>query len=265
MNFVDTHSHHYSDEFILDLDASIQRAKDAGVVKILLPNIDSQSLEPMFNLCDKDLIFSPMLGFHPTSVKENYKKELENIQKLLNKKPISAIGEIGIDLYWDKTFVEEQIKVFETQIQWALNDKLPIVIHMRKSFDLIYNSLMKFKNDIRLENNKFQGVFHCFGGDLRQANKIVELGFKLGIGGVITFKNAGLAEVVKHIDIENLLLETDSPYLSPEPYRGKRNESSYIPLIAQKIAEIKGISIEDIAKITSKNANKIFSLGLNLD
>lgn len=260
MRFIDTHSHHYSKRFEKDMEESIERALDKNIIKIMLPNIDRESIEPMFALADKYDIFHPMLGLHPTYVKENYEEELDYIESLLDKRKIYAIGEIGIDLYRDKTFVEEQIIAFERQIEWALDRELPLSIHMRKSFDEVYRSLMKFKDDERLIDKKFRGVFHCFGGDKRQADKIIELGFMLGIGGVVTFKNAGLADVVRDIDLEHIVLETDAPYLSP--IRGERNESAYIPIIAHRIAEIKGIRTKEVADITTQNAIDLFSLDL---
>lgn len=260
MNFVDTHSHFYAEEFSEDFSEALQKAKDSGVTKILLPNIDIDSLEPMFALSKSDDTFYPMLGLHPTSVDLDYEKQLLKIEEYFAEERICAIGEIGIDLYWDRTFLNEQIIVFERQIEWALERNLPMVIHTRKSFDEALASLKKFKADKRLDGGMFKGVFHCFGGDLNQARKVIEMGFKIGIGGVVTFKNAHLAEIVKEISIEGILLETDSPYLAPTPYRGQRNESSYIPIIAEKIAQIKNLSLEEVAYTTTKTATQLFNL-----
>lgn len=260
MYFVDTHSHLYSEEFSEDISDAIIRAKDSNVNKILLPNIDLLSIEPMIELCKKDNIFAPMLGLHPTSIDNSFEDKLNRIELLLDKVNICAIGEIGIDLYWDRTYINEQIIAFERQVQWAYERNLPLVIHIRKGFDEVFKSLIGLQNNIKGNNHLFKGVFHCFSGDLNQAKKVIELGFKIGIGGVVTFKNAKIAEIVKEIDIKNILLETDSPYLAPIPYRGKRNESSYIPLIAQKISEIKNISLEEVAFQTTKSAEELFSI-----
>lgn len=260
MNYIDTHSHLYSQEFLEDIDQVILRAKEAKVTKIILPNIDVDSIEPMLSLNKKDESFYPTLGLHPTSVDSNYLNLLTNIESYIEKTKIYAIGEIGIDLYWDKTFVNEQFHAFETQVQWAIDLNLPLIIHVRKGFEQIFESLNKLKNNLKSPNKKFSGVFHCFSGDRNQAKKVIEMGFKIGVGGVITFKNASLAQIVSEIELEDILLETDAPYLSPVPYRGMRNESSYIPVIAQKISEIKNIYIEEVASVTTKNAEEVFSL-----
>lgn len=260
MNFIDTHSHLYSEEFSEDISETILRAKEVGVTKILLPNIDILSIDPMLELCKKDNCFYPMLGLHPTSINSDFESQLTKIESYLDKVNICAIGEIGIDLYWDKTFIEEQRIAFEKQIEWALERDLPMAIHIRKGFDEALISLNKLSGKIRNPNKLYKGVFHCFGGDFHQARKVIEMGFKIGIGGVVTFKNAKLADIVKDINLKDILLETDSPYLSPTPYRGKRNESSYIPIIAQKISEIKGISIEEVALITTETAQETFLL-----
>ncbi|MFA6806062.1 MAG: TatD family hydrolase [Bacteroidales bacterium] len=260
MQFIDTHSHLYAEEFLEDIDQVILRAKEANISKILLPNIDLASIKPMLELCNKDKCFYPMLGLHPTSIDNSYIDQLDKIEALLDKVDICAIGEIGIDLYWDKTYIDEQIIAFERQIKWALNKNLPLVIHVRKGFEEAFQSLDKIKKEIKGTSKSLRGVFHCFSGDINQARKVIEMGFMIGIGGVVSFKNAKLAEIVKEIDIENILLETDAPYLAPTPFRGKRNESSYIPIIGEKISEIKNISIEDIASITSNSAEKLFKI-----
>lgn len=260
MHFIDTHSHLYNKVFTEDIDKVILRAKEAKVEKILLPNIDIDSIEPMLELAKRDSCFHTMLGLHPTSVNGNYKKQLDTIESLLNTTNICAIGEIGIDLYWDRTYIEEQIIAFERQIYWALDLDLPLVIHVRKGFEETFQLLEKIENKIKGNGKSLRGVFHCYSGDLNQAKKVIDMGFKIGIGGVVTFKNAKLASIVREIGIEHILLETDAPYLAPTPYRGKRNEGSYIPIIAEKISEIKKISIEEVASITSNTAEELFSI-----
>jgi len=252
--FVDTHTHLYSEEFTADIDEALKKAIDAGVERFFLPNIDSSSVAGMHHLCEKyPQHCFPMMGLHPCSVKENYKEELATAYKYLQTRKYTAVGEIGIDLYWDKTFYKEQVEVFEQQINWALEFNLPIVIHCRNSFDEIYEALCSFKKLPK-------GIFHCFSGNAEQAQKIIDkTNFKLGIGGVITFKNSGLDKAIENIDLKHLVLETDSPYLAPAPYRGKRNESAYIPLIAAKIAEVKKCSLLDVATATTANAKEIFS------
>ena len=251
--FVDTHTHLYSEEFSTDIDEVLQKAIDAGVEKFFLPNIDSSSVAGMHHLCEKyPQHCFPMMGLHPCSVKENYKEELAIAYNYLQRKKYVAVGEIGIDLYWDKTFYAQQVEAFETQINWALEFNLPIVIHCRNSFDEIFEVLTRFKKLPK-------GIFHCFSGNAEQAQKIIAAtNFKLGIGGVITFKNSGLDKAIENIDLKHLVLETDSPYLAPVPYRGKRNESSYIPLIAAKIAEVKKCSLLEVAATTTANAKEIF-------
>jgi TatD DNase family protein len=252
---IDSHSHIYSEEFNNDRDKVIQRAFDVGVKKIILPNIDSSSIESMLKLSDNypESCF-PLIGLHPTSVNETYKKELEIIESWLEKTKFYGIGEIGIDLYWDKTFLKEQEDVFRYQIKLAKNLKLPIVIHVRNSFNEVFSILKK-----ELDGN-LTGIFHCFSGDITEAQKIIGLGFKLGIGGVVTYKNSTLPQILKQVDIHHLVLETDTPYLAPVPFRGKRNESSYIIYIAQKVAEIYNIGVEDVAEITSRNVLYLFKI-----
>ncbi|HEX7413884.1 MAG TPA: TatD family hydrolase [Bacteroidia bacterium] len=251
--FVDTHTHLYSEEFTTDIDEVLKRAIDVGIEKFLLPNIDSSSVYVMHTLCEKfPQHCFPMMGLHPCSVKENYLEELAIIYNLLKTKKYIAVGEIGIDLYWDKTFYKQQVDAFTKQINWALEFNLPIVIHCRNSFDEIYEILCSFRKLPK-------GIFHCFSGNEEQANKIIETSnFKLGIGGVLTFKNSGLDKAIVNINLKHFVLETDSPYLAPIPHRGKRNESSYIPLIAAKLAEIKKCSVLEIASITTANAKDVF-------
>ena len=251
--FIDTHTHLYSEEFNEDRTAAINTAINNSVTKLYLPNIDSNSIDGMLQLEKEfpDNCFA-MMGLHPCSVKENYLDELTIVKKWLDKRKFIALGEIGIDLYWDKTFITEQEIAFKKQIDWALEYNYSIVIHCRNAFDEIFTILQSY-------SKLPKGIFHCFSGDVEQAQKILALkNFKLGIGGVVTFKNSGLDKVVETISIEDIVLETDSPYLAPMPYRGKRNESSYIPLIAKKVAELKNISIEEVENVTTNNANFIF-------
>lgn len=229
------------------------RAFGAGVKYMLLPNIDSVSAPTLLDLCARypDNLF-PMIGLHPTDVKANFEEELENVVQLLKTKKVYAIGETGIDLYWDKTYFEEQKSALRFQIQLAKDHKLPIVLHVRESFDEIFDVLDDTSNE------QLTGVFHCFTGTKEQAEKVIGYGFKLGLGGVLTYKNSGLDKVVTGIDMKHFILETDSPFLTPNPFRGKRNESSYIRFVAEKLAEIKGLSIEEVAAITTQNAIELF-------
>jgi len=251
----DTHTHLYASEFDSERTQMLERAIAAGVNKFFLPNIDSSSVEGMFALCEQfpENCF-PMMGLHPTSVKENFEEELQKLKHYFGKKKMYAVGEIGIDLYWDKTFFPQQQQAFETQIKWANEFSLPIVIHSRNSFDEIVEVLEKNKN----ENP--HGIFHCFSGTKEQAEKAIALGFKLGIGGVLTYKNSGLPQAIADIDLKHLVLETDSPYLTPVPHRGKRNESLYITLVAQKLAEIKNITVKEVAEVTTANAKEVFGI-----
>ena len=255
MNIIDTHAHLYLKQFNEDIDQVIQRANENGVKKFIFPAIDSSHFNNMQSLKNKypDDIHL-MSGLHPTSVKENYKEELEFVVESINKFHFVAIGEIGIDLYWDKTYLKQQQEAFRVQIKLAVEHNLPIVIHCREAFDEIFEIL----ND---ENcDKLRGIFHCFTGTFDQAEKAISLGFLLGIGGVVTFKNGGIDKFLHKIELKNIVLETDSPYLAPAPFRGKRNESSYIIYVLEKLSEIYGISKEKIAEITSKNAEKVFRL-----
>ena len=255
MNIIDTHTHLYLKQFKEDIDLVINKSLEIGVKKFIFPAIDSSHFDDMHDLKNKypDDIHL-MSGLHPTSVKENYKEELEFVVNSLMSHSYVAIGEIGIDLYWDKTFLKQQQEAFEFQIRLAIKNDLPIVIHCREAFDEIFEILDK-------ENcSKLRGVFHCFTGTLEQASSAIRLGFKLGIGGVVTFKNGGIDKFLHQIDLKHIVLETDSPYLSPVPYRGKRNESSYIMYVLKKLSEIYGISNEKIAEITSENAKKVFRL-----
>jgi len=251
----DTHTHLYSDQFDDDRAEMIQRAKDAGVSRFFIPAIDSSYTESMFELESnfKNDVFL-MMGLHPTSVKENYKEELAHVKKWIDQRSFYAIGEIGIDLYWDKSFLAQQQEAFRTQIQWAKEKKLPIVIHCRDAFDEIFEVLETEKSD------DLFGIFHCFTGTLEQAKKAISYNMKLGIGGVVTFKNGKIDQFLHQIDIKNIVLETDSPYLAPTPFRGKRNESSYITQVVEKLAAIYEISFQEIAEITTQNSKDIFGI-----
>ena len=253
MFFTDTHTHLYLNAFDDDRANVVKKAVEQDVKYMLLPNIDSSSIDPMFELCKAfpENCF-PMMGLHPTSVKENYKEELEIISGWFEKQNFIAVGEIGIDLYWDQSFQKQQEEAFRFQIDLALKNEIPIVIHSRDSFDEIFNVLEDYRG------SGLKGVFHCFTGSLEQANKAIDLGFYLGIGGVLTFKNSGLDKVIAEIDLKHILLETDSPFLAPTPFRGKRNESAYINLVANRLSQIKNIDREEIAKITTQNAIDLF-------
>ncbi|NOZ46163.1 MAG: TatD family hydrolase [Chlorobi bacterium] len=252
---IDTHSHIYLNEFDDDRTEVIKRAIQNNIRTILLPNIDKNSINPMMQLANTyPKICLPMMGMHPTSVNENFKKELVLIEEWLTKEKFYGIGETGIDLYWDKKYTAEQIKSFSIQIGWAKKYNLPIVIHVRESFNEVFNILDN------LNDEKLNGVFHCFTGTLQQAEKIISYGFKIGIGGVLTFKNSKLDETVKNIDLKHIILETDSPYLTPAPNRGKRNESSFMIYTAQKLAEVKNETLEKVTEITTENAINLFKL-----
>ena len=255
MKIIDTHTHLYLNQFKDDIDKVIQRSKDKGINKFIFPAIDSTHFDDMHDLKNKypGSIYL-MSGLHPVDVKENFKKELEFVVNSLKSHSYVAIGEIGIDLYWDKSFLNEQQEAFRFQIRLAIKHDLPIVIHCRDAFDEIFEILYKENCD------KLRGVFHCFTGTLEQAKRAIDLGFVLGIGGVVTFKNGGIDKFLNQIDLKHIVLETDSPYLAPVPYRGKRNESSYIMYVVEKLSEIYGLTKEEIAEITTKNAEKVFAL-----
>ena len=251
----DTHTHLYSEQFDEDRAEMIQRAKDAGVSRFFIPAIDSSYTNKMLDLEKKfnnDVFL--MMGLHPTSVKENYKEELAHAKEWIDKRDFIAIGEIGIDLYWDKTFLSQQQEAFRTQIQWAKEKELPIVIHCRDAFDEIFEVLESEKSDALF------GIFHCFTGTYEQAQKAISYNMKLGIGGVATFKNGKIDKFLNEIDIQHIVLETDSPYLAPTPYRGKRNESSYITQVVEKLTEIYGLTFQEIAEITTQNSKDIFGV-----
>jgi TatD DNase family protein len=250
---VDTHTHLYLPEFSADRNSLISKAIANGVEKFFLPNIDSSSIEMMLEL---EASFPhncyPMMGLHPCSVNSGVDGELALVKQWLDKRKFIGIGEIGLDLYWDKTFIEEQKKAFRQQIDWALEFDYPVSIHCRDAFDPLYEILLTYKKLPK-------GVFHCFSGTLEQAEKTLALGtLKLGIGGVVTFKNAGLDKVVEKVGLEHIVLETDAPYLAPVPFRGKRNEPAYILEIAKKVAELKNSSLSEVSEITSQNARWVF-------
>ena len=255
MKFIDTHTHLYAKQFDEDRNEVVQRAIDLGVETMLLPNIDRSSIESMNNL---SAMFPNncfcMIGLHPCDVNENFQKELDFLYEELKKGKYIAVGEIGVDLYWDKNTEEIQKDAFIQQLQWGIEFDLPVAIHIRDSFDQVFECIEK------INHPKLRGVFHCFTGNIEQAQRAIKLGFMLGIGGVVTFKNSGLDKTLKKISLEHILLETDSPYLAPTPHRGKRNESSHLTLVAQKLAEIHEIDITAIARITTKNAKKLFRL-----
>ena len=251
--FVDTHSHIYSEEFSTDRNDVIDRAMKAGINKIILPNIDSSTIKSMLDLSDSNpLLFIPLIGLHPTSVKEDFRKELQIIEYWFEKRKFSGIGEIGIDLYWDKTFINEQTEVFRIQLNWAKKAGIPVVIHMRDSFQEVIEVLELEKED------SLTGVFHSFTGNAEQARRVIDIGFQIGMGGIVTFKNSGMDAVAQQIDLQYILLETDSPWLAPVPHRGRRNECAFITAVAAKIASLHGTSVEEVARITTQNAQQLF-------
>jgi TatD DNase family protein len=255
MQLIDTHTHLYLPEFDDDRDIVVENAVSSGVEKLLMPNIDTRSVDPMIASGNRyPAVCHSMIGLHPTSVKEDYRQQMEEIEKAMDKHKFIAVGEIGIDLYWDKTFIKEQIEIFRHQLSIAVTKDLPVAIHSREAFAEIFSVLDEFRG------KGLKGVFHAFTGDLQTARRATDMGFRLGIGGVVTFKNSGLASVIKEIGAEHLVLETDSPYLAPVPHRGKRNESSYICIINRKLAEIFECGVEDIAEITTSNAKDLFKI-----
>ncbi len=253
MPWVDTHCHLYSDEFLADREAMIARALDGGVTRMMLPNIDLHSIPGMMDLVSRypEHCF-PMMGLHPCSVKEDFESVLDQMESLLETGEYVGIGETGIDLYWDTTFRDQQILAFERQIGWARKYRLPVIIHSRESQDLTIDVISRF------QDGQLRGIFHCFGGTVEQVERIQSLGFKVGIGGVATFKKSGLTELLPLIPLDMIVLETDAPYLAPVPYRGKRNEPSYIPLIANHICNVLGISQEELSRITFENAASVY-------
>lgn len=252
---IDTHTHLYVSEFDSDRDAAIARAKELGVGQFVLPAIDSETTAAMHALKSQyPNEIHLMMGLHPTHVGVNVEQELTHVRKQLHAHDFVAVGEIGMDLYWDKTYLKEQQEAFARQIGWALESDLPIVIHCREAFDEIFEVLEG------VTNQRLRGIFHCFTGDLAQARRAIDLNMLLGIGGVVTYKNSGLAETVAQIPLKHLVVETDAPYLAPMPVRGKRNEPAYLPLVAQRLAQVRQVSVEDVARITTANAQKLFGL-----
>ncbi|MGA1379619.1 MAG: TatD family hydrolase [Chitinophagaceae bacterium] len=249
---IDTHAHLYLAEFELDRSMMLDRAKQAGIEKIFLPAIDSSTHTSLLQMETDFPWCKAMMGVHPCSIKENYQEELAIAQQYWDKRNFVAVGEIGLDFYWDRTFEKEQYEAFRIQIEWALEKNVPIVIHSRQSTLDCVRVLKEYKN------SALRGVFHCFSGSLEEAQEIIKLGFYLGIGGVITYKNAGLGAVLEKIDLAHLVVETDAPYLTPAPHRGNRNESSYISLIAEKIATVKDEKEGKVAEITTQNAENLF-------
>lgn len=255
MTYIDTHVHLYSKEFRNDLENVISSAVSNGVHQMLMPNVDVDSIEPMKAIAASHAgVCYPMMGLHPCYVKEDFEQQLSAMKKELDSNPYVGVGEIGLDLYWDKTFFEQQKDAFITQTKWGIEKQLPIAIHSREAtkeaIEVLQPHVCK----------ELTGVFHCFVGTADEAHRIIEMGFYLGIGGVSTFKNGGLDQVLPHVPIEHVVLETDAPYLAPIPFRGKRNESAYIPYIAKKVAEIYRLPLEDIARITTENARRLFKL-----
>lgn len=255
MTLIDTHSHIYLSEFETDRPAMIERARQSGISHILMPAIDTETHELQFSL-EKQYpeICLSMMGVHPCSVKANYKDELKTAREYFDKRSFKAVGEIGIDLYWDKTFINEQHAAFHAQLEWALHFDIPVSIHSRNATDECIQVVSEH------QNGKLNGVFHCFSGDNEQAKKIIDLGLYLGIGGVVTFKNSGLDKVMEHISLDHVVVETDAPYLAPVPFRGKRNEPAYLSYVVSKLSEIKKVYPDEVAAITTANAKKIFGL-----
>lgn len=250
--FIDTHAHIYLEDFEEDLEDVIQRSLDDKVQRIYMPNIDSTTIDDMWRVHYLFPHCIPMIGLHPCHVKSNVMQELRIVEKELSERSYCAIGEVGIDLYWDKTFVSEQEKAFDYQIALARESSLPVIIHSRDSLDVTIDFIQKY------QNGNLKGIFHCFNGTEDQAHRIMDAGFYMGIGGVVTYKNAGVDKVVAKLPLDSLVLETDAPYLSPVPFRGKRNESSYILKVAEKISELHDISLEEVGRVTTQNAKDLF-------
>ena len=256
MNLIDTHTHLFSSQFDDDRHQVVQNAIDKGVSKMLLPNISSETIDAMHKLCaDFPSHCFPMMGLHPCDVKENYLEELEILKAHLDKGKYVAVGEIGIDLYWDKSTLDIQKEAFRQQLMWGKEYNLPVAIHIRESFDEVFEVIEEVNDD------RLRGVFHCFTGGVDEAHKIMSYGgFKMGVGGVLTYKKSGLDKTIAQIPLSELVLETDSPYLAPTPKRGKRNESSYLLHIAEKLAEVKGETFKTVAELTTINATDVFWL-----
>lgn len=253
--FIDTHTHIYLPDFDDDRDETIRRASEKGVTRQLMPNIDIMSVGPMLDAETRyPGICLPMIGLHPTSVKDDYLSQLDKLEEIASGHRFIAIGEIGIDLYWDKTFIAGQTIAFKRQVAFAIDKKLPVVVHSRDSFPQVFEALEEFRG------SGVKGVFHAFSGTIKDAEKAIDMGFKLGVGGIVTFKNSGLESTVKEAGLENIILETDSPYLAPVPFRGKRNESSYLSIINDKLADIFKIDSETAASVTFAGSVELFGL-----
>lgn len=253
--YIDSHAHIYNEQFKEDRDAAIEKAVKSGVEKIYMPNVNHESIDIMLETEEKyPGICIPMIGLHPCDVGKNFEKHLYEVEDWLKKRKFAAVGEMGIDLYWDKTFQEQQTEAFKIQVNLAKEHGLPVVLHTRNANREALEIVQAMKDD------KLVGIFHCFSGSVEEAKEMIELGFLLGIGGVVTFKNGGLDKILPEVGLHNLVLETDCPYLAPVPHRGKRNEPNYIPIIAEKVAQILNISVEEVAQVTTENALKIFKL-----
>jgi len=253
MHWVDTHVHLYAEQYDEDREAVVQRALDAGVRQMYMPNIDAGSIEAMLEVEARwpEHCF-PMMGLHPCSVDGDFRQALDTVYDWLSRRPFAGVGEIGLDLHWDDTWFVQQQEAFRQQVQWAMELGLPVVIHTRKTIPQVLDILEAMADE------RLHGIMHCFTGTVEEAQRAIELGLKLGIGGVLTFKNSGLDKVVAQLPIDHLVLETDGPWLTPTPWRGKRNESSYIPLIGRKLAEVTGMDVEEVARITTRNAGEVF-------
>jgi len=252
MKLIDTHCHLYADAFVADIHEVIKRATAIGAEKFYLPAIDRSTLAAMLDLENQFPQCKAMMGVHPCSIKEDFEDELQQVEEYLGKRKFAAIGEIGLDFYWDKTFAQNQYRAFHQQIEWALHYDRPIVIHSRESMP---ESISVVKEH---QKGNLRGVFHCFSGDLQEAREIIDLGFFLGIGGVLTYKKSNLPEIIREIGLNQIVLETDAPYLPPVPFRGKRNEPAYLKMVVQKISEITGMPIEEVALATTANAERLF-------
>lgn len=255
MRYIDTHTHLYTEEFDPDRNQVMQAAIDAGVTKMVMPAIDTDSHKQLIDLADKwpGVVF-PAMGVHPTSINIDYKQQLDAVEQYLAQRHFCAIGEIGTDFYWDTTFATQQIDAFTVQLRWAIDANKPVIIHTRNSMDETLKVLETFVCP------QLRGILHCFSGTAEQAKKAIEMGFLIGIGGVLTFKKSDTPNIVNEIGIDHLVLETDSPYLTPVPFRGSRNESKHIPVIAQKLAEVLNVSVEKVAEVTTKNAENLFGI-----
>lgn len=255
MNLVDSHAHIYSEKFEADRADAMARAQEQGVSRIYMPNIDHTSIDAMLEAeVQYPQYCVPMMGLHPTSVDKDFERELYLVEEWLDKRKFAAVGECGIDLYWDKTFLPQQQEALRVQVALAKKHQLPIVLHTRDSFDETYDIVAA------AQDGTLKGIFHCFSGSLEEAEKVKELGFLMGIGGVATFKNGGLDKVLPHVSLDNLVLETDCPYLAPTPHRGKRNEPVYLPLVAKRVAELMQKPVEEVAEKTAANALNLFKL-----